>query len=1348
MKKIISLLLSLLMLLMSCPVVNIVNASESVFIDPERLSDENFFGVWENDSWVVESKINYDYCEDLKTVEDAVKSGDYYKAKADLMYYYQNRRLEPVLSSSRDSLSAKAQYNDIYYSQSPISEIFEVSETPGWYEVDVTSNTEIGVACFTLHMLERDFGEEGTEAIVSFNSKESGENVAYLEVEQGGKVYNFPCSGDMYIRAGRYASLNYGEEDKILVSEWLPEEGTEIDAGISPASNGTRQAHLRFNTSALDADTPITRATMKIYGSSTVEGKEVVVFKSTITTTWDEKEITWLLYPNQIFSFQGIEGGYTWKNAADAHLQHYNVTNRLVNLSSFFVEARESNNPEYQRKALEVFIDYIKDVNGLTNDWYASEKRLNAAFRNSGNSQECFFSALHFSELDPISFGALIKFMWQETEAMSGPPMEGQINLNGLSAVISSLLRFCTYFPEFTDRDRYIEKANEKLFEWIEQSLFEDGSYRESSSGYDAGVLADISGFYDIVKGSDISIPEEFKPYYRKFAVSQMNLTQPNKQQFRWGDGGIKRDMGDRILAAAENLDDDELLYYGTNGKEGILPDYTSYFAPVGKLGVMRSDWTDRGVAAFIIGRIGGSHGHHHMNHINLYAYDRILLKDTGRASYDARHPAVAWQTSRAESHSTVEINDHGQKFVGDESLFDDSIVTMSMNSKMDFYSGESHAYPEEAVHTRKFAFVKNHKFYIVTDFLENLNGQENKYNQVWHVNATGNEMNMDEISKIVKTGYNSGANLSIVPVSPSNLSVGEIATNPLDRHVSYIINSDKNAYMSVILYPFENEAIDITTREIPVSSNNDNTATAFSISIPDGTEALYYVNNDSEKIHRFDRYDADAGMFYIERNQNDEALMFSAGAIKSIDENNETLLKTNRVLSDVSVSYKGKFLEVECSDEFDEEADFIMIKAPEKSEIVRFNGEIVPFFKLNGCIVIGTYSENLRYSIENNKAITTLSQMKIEYPFDGGILKAEISNGSILTTEKEWDGKLVLSKMNDTEFNAGTKALGEIEILQGETDIPIRFSVSGNKNYRVAPIIDNAIKEPTEELLEDTAEKVLQMQDVCAYYADNNVSVVYSKKLGNFVFYTENSSSSAGNSSNNTEEKVPNSGHIGGTTNNGENGGNGGNGSSGGTGGGGNSSEKPEVIPPVETKVNPFNDISSHWAKEDILDLYEDGIVNGEGEQFYPDRSTSRAEVTAMIVRAAKLDMEDSYHGMFSDVNENSWFAKIVETAAKNGIVSGNGDGFAPYNNITRAELCKIIMNTYRVLSEEVVVKKEISFSDSEEFPFWATGEIVDAVSLGVLQGYPDGSFSANSTATRAEVAVVIKRLMDIVNK
>ena len=1335
MKRIISIILSMTILMVSVSFVDVVSASESVFTDPGRLSDEEFFGVWENGSWVVKSKINYDYCQELKTVENDVKSGDYYKAKADLMYYYQNRKLEPVLSSSRDPLSAKAQYNDIYYSQAPISDVFEVSETPGWYEVDVTGITDIGVACFTLHTLKRDFGEEGTEAIVSFNSSESGENVAYLEVEQGGETFICPCIGDMYIRAGRYASLNYGEEDKILVSEWLPDANTEIDGGISPASNGTRQAHIRFDTSNLDPDIPISRATLKLYGSSTVEGKEVAVFKSSITTTWDEKEITWLLYPNQIFSFQGYVGGYTWKSAGDAHLQHYNVMNRFANLAPFFTEARESNNSEYQRKALEILIDYIKDVNGLTNDQYASEKRLNAAFRNSGNSEECFFSALRFTVLDPVSFGALIKFMWQETEAMSGPPMEGQINLNGLSAVISSLLRFCTYFPEFADRDRYIEKVNEKLLEWIEQSLFEDGSYRESSSGYDAGVLADISGFYDVVKGSDISIPEEFKPYYRKFAVYEMNLTQPDKAQFRWGDGGKKRDMAERILAAAKNLDDDELLYYGTNGAEGVLPDYTSYFAPYGKIGVMRSDWTDRGVSAFVIGRIGGGHGHHHMNSINLYAYDRLLIKDTGKASYDARHPAVAWQSNRAESHNTVEINEHGQKFMGDESLFGDSITTMSMNSQLDFYSGESHAYPEEAVHTRKLTFVKNHKFYIVTDFLENLNGQQNKYNQVWHVNATNSIMSLDPASKILKTGYDSGANLSVVPVSPSNLSLAEIAKNPLGHHLSYVINSDKNVYMSVLLYPFENVAQDINTVEVPVSSNEDNNATAFKISLPDGAQGLYYVNNNPQKINRFGAYDADAGMVYIEKNAANETIMLSAAAVKDIEESNEILLNTNRVLSDVSVSYKGKFVEVECSDDFDTEKDYIMIKAPYSCDTVRFNGDIVPYFRLNGCVVIGTYSKNLRYSIVDNNAVTTLSQMEIEYPFDGGMLKAEIYDDTVLTTKKEWDGTLIFSNMNDTDIKAGTRTFGEFEILSGEMDKPIRFSVSGNGNYRVAPIIENAPQKPVEKLSSDSIEEALKMQDVCAFYANDNQSVVYSKKVGDFVFYSENSSSGGQNSTGKQDSYVPSAGHVGGSSG----GGGGGNSGSGTWITGGDNSTETE---------NPFDDISSHWAKEFIMDLYNAGVVNGEGNLFYPDRTTSRAEVTAMIVRAAKLDTENLYQGMFSDVNENSWFAKIVETAAKNGIVSGNGDGFAPYNNITRAELCKIIMNTYRLLSEEVVERKELSFSDGGEFPSWAVGEIADAVSLGVLQGYPDGSFSANNTATRAEVAVVIKRLMEIVNK
>ena len=253
MKRLTSVILCMAILLISCPVVNAETFTESVFEDPGRYSDEDFFGVWENGEWTVESKINYDYDEQLKTVEEAVKNGDYYKAKADLMYYYQNRDIKPQIVTTRDPLSAIVLSNDIYYSQAPILDIVEVSETPEWHEFDVTNAVVIGTACYTLHMFERDFCEEGEEGIAHFNSIESGEFTPYLEVEQGGKVYNFPSSGDMYIRGGRYSSMNYGKENEILVSEW----GSDGETSTFPATNGTRQAHIRFATHILNSRLPV-----------------------------------------------------------------------------------------------------------------------------------------------------------------------------------------------------------------------------------------------------------------------------------------------------------------------------------------------------------------------------------------------------------------------------------------------------------------------------------------------------------------------------------------------------------------------------------------------------------------------------------------------------------------------------------------------------------------------------------------------------------------------------------------------------------------------------------------------------------------------------------------------------------------------------------------------------------------------------------------------------------------------------------------------------------------------------------------------------------------------------------
>ena len=70
-------------------------ANELPLLDTAKMSDEDFFGKWEDDRWKVEGKLNYDYADKeqpdfkpLKYVEEMVKEGDYESAKKELLAYY------------------------------------------------------------------------------------------------------------------------------------------------------------------------------------------------------------------------------------------------------------------------------------------------------------------------------------------------------------------------------------------------------------------------------------------------------------------------------------------------------------------------------------------------------------------------------------------------------------------------------------------------------------------------------------------------------------------------------------------------------------------------------------------------------------------------------------------------------------------------------------------------------------------------------------------------------------------------------------------------------------------------------------------------------------------------------------------------------------------------------------------------------------------------------------------------------------------------------------------------------------------------------------------------------------
>ena len=178
------------------------------------------------------------------------------------------------------------------------------------------------------------------------------------------------------------------------------------------------------------------------------------------------------------------------------------------------------------------------------------------------------------------------------------------------------------------------------------------------------------------------------------------------------------------------------------------------------------------------------------------------------------------------------------------------------------------------------------------------------------------------------------------------------------------------------------------------------------------------------------------------------------------------------------------------------------------------------------------------------------------------------------------------------------------------------------------------------------------------------------------------------------------------------------------------------------------FTDLNSFsWAKEAITSLYEKGIVKGyEDKSFGGGNTVTRADFTLMLIRATEKETEFTEN--FADVNEKDYFYKEIGMAKALNLISGLGENaFAPRNKISRQDMAVI---AYRYLSSEGLIEKEDFnddlFADGEEVKDYAREAVASLVDAGIINGYEDNTFRPNGNATRAETAVIIYRMTNLI--
>lgn len=185
------------------------------------------------------------------------------------------------------------------------------------------------------------------------------------------------------------------------------------------------------------------------------------------------------------------------------------------------------------------------------------------------------------------------------------------------------------------------------------------------------------------------------------------------------------------------------------------------------------------------------------------------------------------------------------------------------------------------------------------------------------------------------------------------------------------------------------------------------------------------------------------------------------------------------------------------------------------------------------------------------------------------------------------------------------------------------------------------------------------------------------------------------------------------------------------------------------KNQIPAFTDVNNHWAKDNMLFVVSRGLLSGtSATTFSPNTGMTRGMFVTALGRLAGVDPTDYQARMFTDVKEDAYYAPYVNWAAKTGVVSGTTDTtFAPDTNINREQMAVIMKNYATKLGYTIPKTLEVvNFADSAGISSWAKEAVKSMQQAGILAGKTNNCFDPAGTATRAEVATVLRRFVEIV--
>lgn len=157
---------------------------------------------------------------------------------------------------------------------------------------------------------------------------------------------------------------------------------------------------------------------------------------------------------------------------------------------------------------------------------------------------------------------------------------------------------------------------------------------------------------------------------------------------------------------------------------------------------------------------------------------------------------------------------------------------------------------------------------------------------------------------------------------------------------------------------------------------------------------------------------------------------------------------------------------------------------------------------------------------------------------------------------------------------------------------------------------------------------------------------------------------------------------------------------------------------------LNPFKDVKvSSWFGKYVIDLYNDGIINGTSATTYAPNDT--------LTWAAALKLLLVSHGDLkaADATGADWSKNAIAKAAELGLVAADLDGTKA---ISRLEFCQVAAKLNKLAES----KTESKFTDCTD------GYVMALVDAKVISGMTETTFEPAASLTRAQIAKILYQL------